>query len=447
MNSPLSPRRILKRKLDPLISKSPFFFQNIGYRGLCSNFFFFSIKKADYTDIELNLVLDDELFAKYFHKNLNLKTNSHNLSYFIKESGSKYPSVCNLKYFGKEVLLCKNLQLNKPINKVIYSKEQIKKINYREFFLKIKELTTVSNTLLIFSTLLNYQRFDFKNSFTNDEFVFIDFVFEDINLINTTKKICKIKKKDNGNHLLSVILTEFYQSCLIGIYRKINKYWFECSSRNKIMYSNNIFIAERLKRIFSPTKILSKNFIYSTNWSDDKSRFYFSKLKTTLDWVTKDINQGLKENDLRSNNPISLDDFVFLPRRPHELSSNPSNISLNVKFENFESQFFNFSSRFIFKKNLKRWKEATICLEKDFNKLLYKINNSSFLYNETNSTQGIDCSWNNNLIFSGHNFQKVFNNLIQSPLNLKISQSQVYGIFNFKTYNFSLGRSTNYSKF
>ena len=124
----LHPKRILYRKIDELVSKVSFSNQNLGMRFLNSKIFFLNIKNSNYKYIQTNLVLDNELFSKFYHRNMKISLNSHSMGYFIKGRGNKYPSVCNLKYFGKELLVSDNLHINRGMDNVIYTKKKSKKL-------------------------------------------------------------------------------------------------------------------------------------------------------------------------------------------------------------------------------------------------------------------------------------------------------------------------------
>jgi len=66
MNIILHPVNIINRKLDSVVKSAPFFFQNIGLRYFNCKVFFFSVKITSYSYIQINLLLEDELFFKIF---------------------------------------------------------------------------------------------------------------------------------------------------------------------------------------------------------------------------------------------------------------------------------------------------------------------------------------------------------------------------------------------
>ena len=153
----LHPKRILCEKLDPIISSSSFFSQNMGIRVLNSELLISTIRKNKYTHIQIIFGTQDENFSKFIFKKMNLRLRFYHLSYFIREERNTYPSLGNLKLFGNECLVCNNLNLNQIINKTLHEKIQTRKINSRVSILSIKELLSFTQNLSFFSTSFETQ--------------------------------------------------------------------------------------------------------------------------------------------------------------------------------------------------------------------------------------------------------------------------------------------------
>lgn len=442
----LHPKRILYRKLDELVSRLSFSTQNLGMRYLNSKILFLTIKKSNFKYLQANLVLDDELFSKYYHRNMTLSLNSHSISYFIKGRGNKYPSVCNLKYFGKEFLVSNNLQSNRVIDPVIYNKKKIKKIGSRNLGLLLKEQLALNTIFFFFSTVLAFQSCSFKNLLYNEEFVHLNLFIDNLNLVNFPEKKNKLRVKYKETNPLSVIILEFYEKSIIGMYKKNKRFWFECNLKIKNFISSNFLISGQVKQLFSPNKLFNWNFIHILNWNNEKNNTYFLNLKNIIEWVLKEINQGLKETDMNSKIPVGIDNSYFILRKQTSLISSLFSISINHKYESLESQFFSFIDTRNFGRGVTNWKGETICIDNDFNRSFYKINNSVFRLKELNSTFGIDSSIENFSIFNSFQFQKTSKTDFYKSIDLKIFPDNVGKIFNFKAFQFSIGRSTNYSK-
>ena len=445
MNYKIHPKRILSRKLDSLISNISFSLQNLGIRIFNSKMLFFLIKKSHYAYIQTDLILDDETFSKYFYKNMMLSLDFCKLSYFIKGERNKFPSVCNLQYFGKELLLCKNLYFNNLKNKIICNKEYARKIRSRELSLNFKNLLGYTSNLIISSTILEFQKWNFKGFLNNEEFENSKFLINNLHLIYFTGITNGVTSNTRKFRFFSIFLFECENKNITGIHKKNKKFWFRRSVKNKHINSKNGVISQKIKKIFSPRKIYFMNLICSSNWRDKKNSLYISRLKNIIEWVYREIVSGLKENDLNFRNPVSLDNSLFILRKSFNLSPKNFNISSDLKFETLESQFFNFSIEL--QKGIIPWKTNTICFENCFNKLFYRIINSTFCSNEINFTHGIECSRQNHLLFNSFSNQKISSSSLFMSNELKTLESHVNRFFDFKTYTFSLGRSLNYSKF
>jgi hypothetical protein len=72
------------------------------------------------------------------------------LSYFIKGPENRYPSFCNSKYFGKEIINSSDLHLNRHFGSNVYDKTGNKKNNSRKFslFFKTKIEKIVNKTFI-----------------------------------------------------------------------------------------------------------------------------------------------------------------------------------------------------------------------------------------------------------------------------------------------------------
>ena len=176
--------------------------------------------------------------------------------------------------------------------------------------------------------------------------------------------------------------------------------------KNKNRISNNFLILVHLRNFFLPKNLLSLSFIHTSHWNDKKANMYFLNLKNMFDWIVKEINLGCKENDLNFKNPICLDHSLFIKRKSISLISNLFPVSLINNYESFVPQIFIFSIFLNLNKKSKRWKKKSVCLNHNFNKLLFKLNNSAFRQDEKNSTFGFDCSRENFLIFTNLFFSK-----------------------------------------
>ena len=250
MKYSIHPKRILTRKLDNLISKTSFYFQNLIAKYLNSKIFFFRIKKTNYKNIQINLVLDNEPFSRYFFKNMSLSLNSHTLSYFIKGPENRYPSFCNLKYFGKEIVNSSDLHLNRQFGSNVYDKTGNKKNNSRKFTLFFKELLAFNANLFIFSTISRLQEYRLKNLFNNEECLNVNLFFDELNLVSHHEKKNKVETFNKRNNFISIITVEFCEKYIIGIYKKKEKFWFEYNLKNKNCISNNFLILVHLRNFF-----------------------------------------------------------------------------------------------------------------------------------------------------------------------------------------------------
>jgi len=447
MNIILHPVNIINRKLDSVVKSAPFFFQNIGLRYFNCKLFFFSVKITSYSYIQINLLLEDELFSKYFFRNMTRCFDSYNLCYFLNGEGSVYPSVCNLKYFGKEFFICNNLQLNKLANKIILNIIQTKKINARTFSLLYKEILTNTTNPSIFSTIMGLYACNLKSILNNDECSYSSFFLEKIALTSAIKKHNTVIIKRKKTSFFSIILLEIYDICSIGATNKNSKFWFRFNVKNKYAVLKNFIISNKVKQNTPTLKMHEMDFIFPSNWNDEKYNFYFLKLKTFMEWVKKEIIQGLKENDLSSKYPTSLDNFFFVQKKTNSLIFSVLKTSLKISFEMFEHQIFNYFNRLNFDNSQKNWKKQTLSFENDFNKLIFKISNSAFTLSELNFTSGTECSVKNSIVFNGFQSQKIYGDNLNLSKNFKLSHMEIYRNENLRNYSFSLGRSSNYSKF
>ena len=183
----LHPKQILCEKLDSTISNSPFFFQNMGIKVLNLESLISSIRKTSYTYIRINFSSEDEGFSRFIFKKMNLRLRYYHLSYFIGEEGNEYPSLSNLKLFGKECLICNSLNLNQTVTKTLHSKIQIRKNNSRVPILSFKELLSFTRNLSFFSTKNEFQVCGIKNLLNNEEYLYSYLLFEKNNLVRYKK--------------------------------------------------------------------------------------------------------------------------------------------------------------------------------------------------------------------------------------------------------------------
>lgn len=443
----LHPKRILCEKLDSIISSSSFFFQNMGIKVLNLESLISSVRKTSYIYFRINFSSEDEGFSSFIFKKMNLRLRNYHLSYFIGEEGNEYPSLSNLKLFGKECLICNSLNLNQIATKTLHSKIQIRKINSRVPILYFKELLSFTRNLALFSTKNEFQVCGIKNLVNNEEYLYSYLLLEKNNLVRYKKKQVILQTKKKNLDYLSQLLIGYQGICVIGLNKKIKKFWFLYTIKDRSMKFNNCSISREVKKIFFLKKIHPLNFIYLLNWNDEICDKYFLKMKCSTDWIWKEFDHGLKESDLTFITPVSLSNFYFLLRKNNSFVFDFFSFSVNLTFEQIESQLFIFSPESKALGGMRDWKPLSLCLDIDFNKLLFRINNSSFRNKELNITCGMDCSTKNRLLFNNYNFQKIQNDNLQTKKKLFYIESQITRIFNFKNYNFSLGRALSYSKF
>jgi hypothetical protein len=155
-----------------------------------------------------------------------------------------------------------------------------------------------------------------------------------------------------------------------------------------------------------------------------------------FDWIVKDLNTGFKENDLNFKNPICLDHSLFIKRKSINLISNLFAVSLIYNYESFVPQIFIFSILLNLNKKSKLWKKKSVCLNRNFNKLRFKLNNSAFRQDEKNSTFGIDCSKENFLIFTNLFFQKIYDKHFHIESKGEMDKISLSRTFDFKNYSF-----------
>ena len=446
-NFVLHPYSIIKRKIDSILKTSTFYFQNLGLKYFNSKIFFFSIKKSNFSYVQINLILEDEIFSKHFYKNMAQCLGSYKLSYFLNGEGSIYPSICNLKYFGKEFLICNNLQFNKLADKIILNKTQIRKINERTFCLIFKEILTFTINPSIFSTIARLDVCNLKNLLKNEECIHISFFFEKTNSISTVKRSTTFFEYRKEFSCISNILLEISGAFLIGLPKKNLYYWFRLNIKNKFLASKNFVFSNKVRKNASVKKMHQLNFIFLSNLNDEIYMLYFLKLRNLTEWANKEIIQGLKENDLNSKHPTSLDTSFFVQKKINNFIFSSINNFLRISYEMFESQFLNYVDHSNSNHSSKNWKKRGLCIENNFNKLIFKISNSAFKHNEINLTNGIVCTKKNLILFNGLQSQKIYNDNLTIKKNFKFSQISVTKKENFKTYKFSIGSSSNYSKF
>lgn len=75
-------------------------------------------------------------------------------------------------------------------------------------------------------------------------------------------------------------------------------------------------------------------------------------------------------------------------------------------------------------------------MNRNFNKLLFKLNNSAFRQDEKNNTFGIDCSKENFLIFTNLFFQKIYDKHFHVEIKGEMDKISLIRTFDFKNYNF-----------
>ena len=155
-----------------------------------------------------------------------------------------------------------------------------------------------------------------------------------------------------------------------------------------------------------------------------------------FNWIVKEINIGFKENDLNFKNPICLDHSLFIKRKSINLISNLFPVSLIYNYESFVPHIFIFSIFLNLNNKPKRWKKKSVCLNRNFNKLLFKLNNSAFRQDEKNSSFGIDCSRENFLIFTNLFFQKIHDKHFHIKIKEKMDKISLIRTFDFKNYSF-----------
>ena len=312
MTSAIHPKQILSRKLDSIMSDSPFFFQNIGLKLMNSELLFFSIKNTKYTRIQINLSPEEESFSKYFFRKMNSSLNFFQLSYFIAGEGDKYPSSWNSKYMGQEFLICNNLNVNETSNKMLHTRIMTQKVNNRILFLSIKEIASFIRNLSFFSARIEFKMCGVKNLFNNEESTYWNFLLETQNLINYDKEKNNLKKQAGEKGQVANMTIGNKGDYVIGLHKKIKKFWYNYNIKNRYLNLNNHGISKKIKRIFLVKKIYSRNFIYLSNWNEEISDMHFLKLNCTTEWTWKEISRGLKECDLDSKNPMSITNSLFL---------------------------------------------------------------------------------------------------------------------------------------
>ena len=390
--------------------------------------------------------LNDEILSKIFFQNISISLQSYNLNYLIKEVDNKLHSICNLKYYGQEFFVYSDLQQNNHIEKISYIQKPKRKIRTRNLNLQIKELLVFTCDILIFSTLCVYQDHDFKKILENEEYLFLTFFFEDFNSVYYIGKERKIKSYPKKLNFISVFLLELNQTNIMGVYTRKEKYWFEFSIRRKSKILSNFTISMEIKKKIFFKKMYIINPIYILNFNSVVNFKNLFKLKQTIEWVSREVATGLIENDQISQKPTSLDSPFFIYKRIKNSNLSLDTVSLNCIFESLEAEFFNFPGKNDQRKFLKNWKQKTIGIETNFNKLIYRLINSIFKKNEGNFTTGADCSWKNFFIFGFFHTQKTKNEISNKFNKYKLSRSNNIEVFNFRKYSFSLGRSLNYSK-
>ena len=447
VNFSLHPQRFLIKKLDPLISSSTSFFFNLGIKYLNVRIFLISTKKKDYKDIQLNLTLNNEVFSKSFLSNINLSLKSYNFNYLIKGVENKIHSICNLKYCGQEFFVYNDLQKNNNVEKILCIQKQKRNIGNRILNLLTKELLVFNNNTLIFSSISNSRDNDLKKILDNEECLNLSCFLENLILVSCSENRKKFVTNEKEINFMSVFLLELKQINQIGLYKKKLKFWFEFSNQGKNQILNNLIISTEIKKKIFSKKMFINNLIHILNLNSVLNFKNFFRIKYIIEWVSKEITKGLIENDQTFQKPTSLDGFFFIYKKIKNFNLNLNSVSLYCNFEILETEFFNFLSKYDGGEILKKWREKTVGLDNNFNKLFYRFINSIFKKNEKNFTFGIDCSFRNFLIFNYFHFQKIKDNNLYCVNGFKLNQSNIIEIFDFKKYSFSLGRSLNYSKF
>ena len=395
----------------------------------------------------MNLTLNNEVFSKIFLNNINISLKSYNFNYLIKGVENKIHSICNIKYCGQEFFAYTDLLENNCIEKILCIQKQKGKLGNRILNLLAKELLFFNNNTLIFSSISNSRDHDLKKILDNEEFLNLNCFLENLNLFSCPENRKKFVNKEKEINFMSVFLLELKQINQIGLYKKKLKYWFEFSNQGKNQILNNVIISTEIKKKISSKKMFINNLIHILNLNSVLNFKNFVKIKHIIQWVSKEITKGLIENDQTFQKPTSLDGFFFIYKKIKNSNFNLNSISLCCNFEILETEFFNFLCKYNGKKILEKWKEKTIGLDSNFNKLFYRFINSIFKKNEKNFTVGTDCSCKNFLIFNYFHSQKIKDNILYCVNGFKLNQSNIIEIFDFKKYSFSLGRSINYSKF
>ena len=377
---------------------------------------------------------------------MSISLQSYNLNYLIKEVGNMLHFNCNLKYYGQEFFAYSDLQRNNNIEKISCSRKPKRKMRNRNLNLIVKEFLVFTCDMLILSTLSAYQDHEIKKILENEEYLNLNFFFENFNLVYYNGNKGKFKSREKKLNFISVFLLELNQINTIGIYTRKTKFWFEFSLKRKSKILSNSIISTKIKKKISSKKIYIMNLICILNSNNVIIFKNLFKIKQIIEWVSRELVQGLTENDQISQKPTSLDNPFFIFKRIKNFSLSLDTVSLNCNFEALETEFFNFLGKQEKRKFLKNWKQKTIGLENNFNKLIYRLINSMFKKNEKNFTLGTDCSKKNFFIFGFFHTQKVKNEIPNDLNEYKLSQLNNLGVFNFKKYSFSMGRSLNYSK-